>query len=443
MRASLRRIFRIFYQSFFLLLSVVFLALIIITPADAIQQALKNNQPYNVFVIAGCYFLTVVFSALIWTTRWWTNKQALKAIPKTYVPVEKGDVTKKVRKMIVASLTRSATIAWDARPRAENTQPAVVSAPDNRDAFAMPQGADQKVDGGHSSGHSEQEKHDHAITVPPQKPVWGDISHDGWSPPTSADIPDLQFITVILELPHLIEARAVSLAPLDHDFLDGPPIPNSQAVELLQRPASMGLRDYIAHLSGIGVIASEAGPMKFVTSYEYARFSGRPISEPQFQILMREFADVLREMKSPTPSIFEEMGIDDTGSDIDGDATTATTPSTHRSRSMASLRSNASRSIAESSVRSTRRPRQDTSVTPTKNHAFSTAPETPRTQRSGNLIPSSSPSTYFLSQPRPQYTRSLQSSSSSLRSQGSVIKLSQANDNSELPYRLTIPGTRL
>src|SRR5271155_5474790 len=99
-------LFSLFYTSFFTILNIVLFALILITPADAIHQALNNNQLYNVFVIAGCYLLTVVLAILIYGSRLYTNRSVLAAIPKAWIPVEKGDVNEKVRRMIMESLSR-------------------------------------------------------------------------------------------------------------------------------------------------------------------------------------------------------------------------------------------------------------------------------------------------------------------------------------------------
>src|ERR1700694_1834863 len=111
------RMFRIYYSTFFTFLSIILLALLLITPADAINQALNNNQLYNVFVIAGGYLLTLVLALIIYASRLYTNRTIIAGIPKAWIPVENGDVRKSVRKMIEESLSRSAVIAWNARPR--------------------------------------------------------------------------------------------------------------------------------------------------------------------------------------------------------------------------------------------------------------------------------------------------------------------------------------
>jgi len=449
MKPNIRKVFRIFYRVFFALIFLCTVAVLIITPADAIQQALRNRQPYNVFVIAGTYFITFVLAALIWSTRWWTNKQALKAIPKSYIPVEKGDVNKKVRKMIVAGLNRSAVIAWDARPRLQNESDTVVSAPHNRDSFALAIKEDDSRDQPKAKKEkkkkkkSRSEKSNHVVTIPPEKPVWGDISHDGWSSPTSHDLPNLQYVTVILELPHLIEARAVSLAPPDPDMPTDPPTLDVRAASFLQRPASMGLRDYMGHLTSIGVVTSSELATDFLAAYEYARFSGRALSENEFRELMKQFAELLREMKTLAPSVLEQLEMEDDESDIDRESASAYTSQSHRSASNASLRSMDSRA-SQGTVQTAPSREIATEQTPTRGYKFSTAPATPVTPRSRIPNPSRSPSSNLFSRSRQAYAGSTGSSASSLRStsQGSVIRLSRKDEGNHLPYALTMHDSR-
>lgn len=274
-------IFRIFYTSFYVLLLIVLLGLLIITPADAIHQALQNNQLYNVFVIAGCYFITIVVAILIYASRLYTTRSVLTAIPKTWVPVEKGDVGKSVRRMIVQSLTRSALIAWSAQPRVPHD---------------FPTKEEQSSESKKNLSRRKKKQEDYQpVTLPDHHSVWGVISHEGWSSPTS-EIPNLQYTSVILELPHLVEAKAVSLAPVDPSSTTTPPMPDLAAVELLQRPVTLGLRDYITHLTQLGVLPPEEVVVHFINNYEAARFAGSPLSEEAFQNLMKLFADVLRIM---------------------------------------------------------------------------------------------------------------------------------------------------
>jgi len=357
--------------------------------------------------------------------------------------VEKGDVNKKVRRMIVASLNRSAAIAWDSRPRIPTEPVTVVSEPEIRDQVAklVEPKLEKKKGGSREKARSQLEKDEQTVTIPPHVPVWGEIAHDGWSSPTSPDLPDLQYITVILELPHLIEARAVSFAPLDSESTSEPPMPDIRAVELLQRPAAMGLRDYISHLTSVGVITSPSIATEFLASYEYARFSARPLSETQFRDLMKQFAEVLRSMSPLTPAILASLDIDPPESDIDDDVSSTSTPTTARSRSLASSRSAASRDSSEGTIRTAPSRNPGANGSPKKKgERFSTAPATPKNKK---RVVSRSPSLNSFAQSRRPYNGSSGDSGESLRStsQSSVIRLSKTNEG-KLPYVLDIPGAR-
>lgn len=410
------------YDSSFYVLYIVITGLLLITPIETFLQARENHQLYNIFVIASCYGATAFFGFILLMTRIWTDRQIIKAIPKTWIPVENGDVNKKVRKMIVASLERSAAIAWDSRPRIDQHATTIESTKDTPDVATT------------SAGNSRSEQEDDgktsreaAVAIPPKEPVWGQISHNGWSSPTSADLPSLQYMTVILELPHLIEAKAVSLAPPDPQSTSQPPMPDLRAVDLLQRPAAMGLRDYISHLSEFGIASEPSIATSFLSTYEYARFSSCAISEVQFRDLMKQFAELLRSMEPPSPAIIMSLSIDDQDSDINGDAASSSTPITPQSHSLApSLRTVSIRSGSEGTIRTapTRRP--------DAGHA------TPN-QISGSKMPRLFGSQ---SQSTSMYTSS--SSSSSLRStsQASVIKLSRVQTGESLPYELNVPRVR-
>lgn len=425
-------LFRWWYGGIFFLLNLGLLVLLVITPGDAIRQALSNDQLYNVFVIAGCYLLTVVLAFLIYFARLYTNKSVLKAIPKNWIPIEKGEVNDKVRKIIIAQLSRSAAIAWDSRPRIPQQPATIVSEPENKDPVAVSAKDEPEVDEKHGLFHWSHptEKNEQTVTIPPPRPVWGDILHNGWSSPTSPDLPSLQYTTVILELPHLIEARAVSLAPPDPQSISEPPLPDVRAVEVLQRPAAMGLRDYISRLSSIGIMKDPSIAAEFLTNYEFARFSGKPLTEQQFRDLMGHFADLLRNMGPLSPAILASLGIDPPESDIDDESSTST-PVTPRSRSLAS-----SGAVSRGGSRGTIR------TTPSKRpQEFSTAPATPRSRKQ---VISRSPSSNTFAQSRHPYNVGNGSSSESLRStsDSSVIRLSKSNLESDLPYTLTIPEAR-
>jgi hypothetical protein len=433
------RLYRIFYSTFFTVLNIVLLGLILITPGDAIHQALTNSQLYNVFVVAGCYFLTFILAILIYASRLYTTRSVLAAIPKTWVPVEKGDVGERVRKMIADSLARSALIAWDARPRLSEYKdpgPPISEAQNAEEKEPRIKDTAGKRRSILRKPHLMPDKDEPPLSAISQAPVWGVIEHEGWSSPSSPDLPNLQFVAVILELPHLIEAKAVSLAPLDPNFSAPQPPPNQRAVELLQRPATIGLRDYMSHLTDIGVLPPSKLATSFLSSYERARFSSQPITEAEFRDLMKSFAEILRSMTTLDPTMTDAF--DEEESDIDGDATSTTTSESQRSRSLVSSHSASTHHDSEGTIRTgpSRRRGKNLSITHQK---LSTAPATPRGKKREHVV-ERRPSLRSFAQTYPVS----KASSISLRSSSSrsIIKLSHNTEPGDLPYTINLtPST--
>ncbi|KAF9877806.1 sucrase/ferredoxin domain-containing protein [Colletotrichum karsti] len=275
---SPRAIFRFIYGSFYFVLCFLLAVLLLVTPGDTIYQAYSNQQPYNIWIIAATLTLVLLIVSFIYATRLYLNKTILASIPKPWVPIEKGDVNKKVHEMITADLMRSAAIAYDARPRIET----------NTAGSEAGEAAAEKTYTGGSEGKKRFQlvslkkpattEKETGIALPPRRPVWGEIEHYGWSSPNSVDLPDLQYSTVLSELPNLIEAKALTSAPPDPKSSSRSPMLDPDAVALLQRPPQMGLRDYFGHLAELGVISLTATAADFLAAYEYARFSTRPIS---------------------------------------------------------------------------------------------------------------------------------------------------------------------
>lgn len=312
-------LFRVFYSGLYTVLLLALIVLLLITPGDGIRQALENRQLYNVFVIAGVYFLTVIFAVVIYASRLYTTRSTLAAIPKTWIPVEKGDVGKSVRKMIVEGLTRSAVVAWDAKPR--------LPLPDNNGSV------EEIIDEKEIALSSEHRHHrlfhrkkkvardelEKAVTLPRHHPVWGTVSHTGWASPLSSDQPDLEYVDVILELPHLLEAKVVSLVPTYRNE-DGSVVPNSGALELIQRPITFGMRDYLMRLARLHILPASEDVVEFVTAYEHARFSSVALSETEFRHLLRMFAEILRVVSPLDLSLCEDVMEDDDNSSDDGES---------------------------------------------------------------------------------------------------------------------------
>lgn len=292
---------RILHLTAFTFLSIVLLCLILLTPSDAIYQCYVTQRLINIFFIAGAYIVTFLLAVLIYATRIYTNRSVLTGIPKAWIPVEKEDVGGSVRRLVMEGLARSAVIAYQARPRdvavEEQTQTQTQS---------------QQV----------QAQQEQGLVVNRDRPPWGHIEHPGWSSPESRDLPDLPYRTVIQELPHLIEAKAVSLAPPDPVFTatsyspqgggqgQEHAIPDTRVVEILQRRTSMGVRDYIQRLTAMEVIRPPEVGAEFVVLYERARFSAHELFESEFRELMHVFAEMLRGMKGLGPEKIMKLEAD-------------------------------------------------------------------------------------------------------------------------------------
>ncbi|GMG08124.1 unnamed protein product [Aspergillus oryzae] len=192
-----------------------------------------------------------------------------------------------VRRLVVEGLARSAIVAYQARPR------------------------DTAADGDTFADYP-------MLLIDRDRPPWGSVEHPGWSSPASPDLPDLPYRTVIQELPNLIEAKAVSLAPPDpfltatRSFDPSSPgaeqsIPDTRVVDILRRPVSMGLREYLQHLASLNVIQPPEIGAEFIALYERARFSSRELHETEFRDLMHIFAGLLRGMKSLDTHIMDDI----------------------------------------------------------------------------------------------------------------------------------------
>jgi hypothetical protein len=334
--------FRLVYRFLYLLLNLLLMTLLVAAPGDMIRQALNSGQSYLILVIAICYFLTIAVVAFVYAMRLYISRSVLASIPKSWIPIGKGDVSEDVRDVIVESLSRSAAIAYHARPRLGVETATLEGAESSQE--------DATVGNGEKQAGKAKKQRERAPGLPPLKEVWGDIEHPGWASPESPDLPDLQYTTVLLELPNLMEAKALTLAPPDPDSASDPPTLDPEAVALLQRTEEMDLRRYLAHLAELECLEPSSDTAKFIMLYEYARFSTHPVSNAQFRELMHLLAEILRHMKPLTPEMLqslldEEDGDDDDASslwpvdtEIDENGPIRTDPTTPRSqRSQASI----------------------------------------------------------------------------------------------------------
>jgi hypothetical protein len=432
-------LFLIVYNVLYYFLYLVLFAFLVVTPIDVIQQAVQRRRNYDILVITVCYVATILAVAFIYATRLYISRSVLASIPKAWIPVEKGDVPPDVRQVIVEGLGRSAAIAYQARPRIPLVVFAEEPAVGGRAHIQTP--VPSSIELRKSAAQSGE--------AADRKPVWGEIEHPGWASPTSPDVPNLQYDTVVQELANLIEAKAITLAPPDPMSHAEPPILDPDAIALLQRPEYMGLRDYLMHLTELSVLAPLPTTDEFLAQYEAARFSARPMSNEQFRSLMHLFAEILRNMHPLSPAALARYEDDDgssgptlSESDIDNDAPRGTSPS-----SLGTPRGLRSRPKKPGDGGTARRDSSSTASSgrlgaelgvrnsSANTWQFRTAPTTPKSRHTGLSRASSSESFAHTRQP---YTAS-QTSSGSLRSVGggSVIRLAGGEDATDLPYVLT------
>ena len=441
-------IFRIFYSTTFTLFSLVLAALILITPGDHIYQSLQAGQLYHIIIVGAVYVLTFILAVFIYASRLFSTRSALAGIPREWNlnGNRVGDpgiglgMGQRMGKVVREGLERSAIIAYEGRPRDLRGEEQVKHIPTKRKRRRPAEGEERQ-----GSVESNAE------------PVWGTISHAGWASPESPDLPNLHFEPVILELGHLIEAKAVSLAPVDplweeamgNEEIDdakqssAPPPPNPLVVELLRRPSAMSLREYVAHLTALGMIAAPTLGTDFVVLYERARFSGDQLEEVEFRNLMTVFAEILRNMLPLDQRVLE--GLHATAEDLplnDGKIDAAS-----EEQSLASNATTKHTPLLHSHS-------HDSSVdSPSNTHATAqAAPSRPESTHTRSRASSSRQlkSASVLRNERKASLVSLRSSIShpsrstdslTASSAGSVIRLAEARTSLDLPYTF-VDGTR-
>ncbi|TGJ80882.1 hypothetical protein E0Z10_g7875 [Xylaria hypoxylon] len=433
---------RIAYNSVYGVLCLVLTVLLLIVPGDFIQQALINHlQIINLIVIAIVYVITILIVLFVYFLRLYVTRTVLASIPKPWIPIEKGDVKKEVHNTIAKSQSRSAAIAWEARPRVITPphtpeEPVGSLAEDKHAGHAQAKEIRASLQLFRSKQPRPTVEDEMVISLPPLRPVWGEVEHYGWGSPASLDLANLQYTTVLAELPNLIEAKAVSQAPPDPDSAPTAPVLDAEAVMLLQRAPNMTMRSYIAHLTSLGVLRGSQYLVRFLDLYERARFSGRPMSNATFRSLMHLFAELLRAMQPLNPSILYDD--DSSIGHIDDDAPQDSNPTTRTpSPSLKSTRSIRSFERDRNSVHA--RPRNSSAAT---RGQYRTAPTTPRSRAEATFTsrsPSSASSGSSFTESRRLYPAS-QTSSVSLGS-GSVIRLATVSDTGDLPYVLRLADT--
>lgn len=467
--SRLHLLWRITYHSIYYFFSLILLLLLCVTPADTIRLAYINRQRFHILIIIICLSVAAAVITCIYVFRLYVTRTALSSVPRPYIPIEKGDMRKSMRKVIAYGLSRSAAIAYESRPRVlPAANPAATSAMgggggDGESECGQQEQATKRALGLFTLKKAATAEEKMGITLPPHSAVWGEIEHNGWASPNSPDLPNLQYSTVIQELPNLIEAKALTLAPVAPDSEAGQPILDPDAIALLEKQDHFGLRQYLAHLAQLGVLEASRTTADFLTSYEYARYSTRPISNARFRELMHLFAEILRTMQPLDPSMLGGPSSSDDASsssptesdDIDNDAPRESGPSTPRStrHPQSSLHRTTTMSSTASSSSNASQIRRGPMLARGRNSSpgtwagtYRTAPTTPKSRRTA-VTPSPSSSVNSFAQTRTPYAGVGESSTSSNVSLGSfypggsVIRLSERMGGDGLPY-VIIPAER-
>ena len=469
--ASAREIlFRIFYSTSFTIVFLVLVSFCALTPADKLYQSYKRNRLIDIFIITGAWVLTALIATFLYASRLYTNRSILRDIPKTYLPIEKEDLPgKKVHRLIEECLARSAVVAYHAKPRSRRIEVEVPRAGERILAITR---------------QSKTHHHEHHLTYHEHEllaPKWGQVAHPGWQSPAAEDMPNLEFESVVNELTDLVEAKAVSLAPLDPLATtneDGTAPPDRKVIDLLTRPDAMGMRQYLGILVELGVVAEGELSEEFLLNYERARFGATPSSDLEFKQLMRMFAQLLRSMQPVNVDMLELVKVDDSDDDAQSAPQLPQRPASPSSSSKSTLSAS---SVVHNHVHTNRPPRRisedsaapslsedefaEHSLRTAPSHAYSSQPMSRiGTQSRSPSRPGAGPrfftahSTTSLgrSRTRPVVTRaesdmSVQSRESrrsrrSARSDGSVgggsvIRLSEGAER-DLPYTIELPDVR-
>ncbi|KAL9610646.1 MAG: hypothetical protein Q9167_004655 [Letrouitia subvulpina] len=449
--------FRIFYSTTFTVLSLITGVLLLITPADLIYQSIRGSSIYNIFIVAGVYLLIFAVAVLLYASRIYTNRRNLIGIPKRWSPVEKEHVENRVRVLVAEKLQESARIAYLSYPRdfnkdSEEQKPSAVAT----SAAAKPQAPPDNVQTVRPSQPPTTAR-EYERPIPP----WGIVNHPGWAPPDSPDLPNLQYEPVVKELGHLIEAKAVSLAPpdplYDHNSVPtttksdpdhpyGPPLPDALAVEILQRHPAMGMREYLVHLTSLNLLHPSDLADKFLPLYEKARFSGEPATEAQFRALMGVFAEILRGLRPLDMEFVAQLHADNVSLSEESSFSAAEEKSNG---------DNGNKSVASSTRTVNHRPqRPDVFYTPRPSYQYpvSVSSSNSRSTGSGKTVHTApsrhasrasrarSPQFLMKMQSRSSLPLSLKSQSSASGSNGSVIRLAEAKTHLDLPYTIVLPS---
>jgi hypothetical protein len=281
-------LFKIFYSSSFTFVFLLLIAFCGVAPADKLYESWSRRRIVDIIIIAAAWVLTALIAAFLYCTRLYTTRSILRDIPKTFLPIEREDLPgRNTYRLIQETYARTAVIAYQAKPRGRRIEKEVEGAGERMLAL---------------SGQMKVHHHHHELTKEEEallKPKWGEIKHPGWQSPASEEMPGLEYAQVADELVDLIEAKAVSLAP-GVEVEDGTVSPDEMWVDVMTRPEGVGMRTYLSRLAELAVLPDDELVEDFLLMYEHSRYSGKPMTETDFQTMMRLFAEILRGMRKPS-----------------------------------------------------------------------------------------------------------------------------------------------
>ena len=102
--------FRIVYNAIYVLLCLVTATLLLVVPGDIATQAIFLSHSWiNVIILGIVIALALLIILFVYVTRLYITRMALAAIPRAWIPIEKSDVAKHVRELILQDLCCSHT----------------------------------------------------------------------------------------------------------------------------------------------------------------------------------------------------------------------------------------------------------------------------------------------------------------------------------------------
>ncbi|ODV92441.1 hypothetical protein CANCADRAFT_1031 [Tortispora caseinolytica NRRL Y-17796] len=120
---------RFLYRFSLYFLVIFIIAFLIVTPADAVTQSLRNGQVYNGLIMAAAYIAVIVLSLFIYLSRLIQAHRDLAEIPKYYMPItqdydaEQAKANRKKYNIVYQGLAIIARLALVERRTDDNGTP--------------------------------------------------------------------------------------------------------------------------------------------------------------------------------------------------------------------------------------------------------------------------------------------------------------------------------